>query len=185
MCRIPASSFSCFSGSKLRVPALREAAVARAQRTTTAAAMSSVLHGTTTEAALERLMTVVHEGTSAARVELASALPALIDFDDEDDDAVPTIAMVEAEPSSPALVESPLSIPPVALQALVPVAHIVPVAHEGAAQELLPMQAPADLPSPGLSPAHRRAENVSWVKVVLSFANMPQKIPNHKKSVLY
>jgi serine/threonine protein kinase len=70
---------------------LDDAALARAQRTDTTAEISSVLHGKTTEAALERLMTAVHEGTDAARVELAAGLPALVDYDDEDEEVLPTI----------------------------------------------------------------------------------------------
>ena len=47
-------------------------------------------HTRSTEAAMERLMTAVHEGTDAARIELAAGLPALVDFDDEDDVVLPT-----------------------------------------------------------------------------------------------
>jgi hypothetical protein len=84
---------------------LDDAAVARARRDTTM--LTSIAVGTTTEAALERLMTAVHEGTDAARVELASGLPALVDFDDEDFVAMPTRIDHETVPLAP--VASPLA----------------------------------------------------------------------------
>lgn len=85
---------------------LDDAALTRAQRDTTTA-ITSLPVGTTTEAALERLMTAVHEGTDAARVELASGLPSLIDFDDEDDVVLPTVVQDETVPLVP--VASPLA----------------------------------------------------------------------------
>lgn len=113
---------------------LDDAAITRASRTTEA--ISSVLHGKTTEAALERLMTAVHEGTDTARAELAAALPSLVDFDDEDDELVlPTTVHVDSARSQRAAhappVEQapcPLSIPPVVLpDALSPPPHPVSV----------------------------------------------------------
>lgn len=97
---------------------LDDAALARASRETTEA-MSSVLHGQTktTEAAMERLMTAVHEGTDAARIELAARLPALVDFDDEDEIVLPTIVTTDDDPLSPGellgVATSPLAMPPV------------------------------------------------------------------------
>ena len=97
---------------------LDDAALTRAKRETTAG-MSSVLHGQTktTEAAMERLMTAVHEGTDAARIELAAALPALVDFDDEDEIVLPTIVRTDEDsPSRGELltpITSPLAMPPV------------------------------------------------------------------------
>lgn len=84
---------------------LDDAALARARRETNI--ITSLPVGTTTEAALERLMTAVHRGTDAARVELASGLPALIDFDDEDDMMLPTLVQEETVPLEP--VPSPLA----------------------------------------------------------------------------
>jgi hypothetical protein len=92
---------------------LDDAALARAQRTDTTAEIASVLHGKTTEAALERLMTAVHEGTDAARIELAAGLPALVDFDDEDDEALPTV--VNEEAPSLVAVECPLATLPMVM----------------------------------------------------------------------
>ena len=104
---------------------LDDAALARAQRegTPEMATMSSILERPTSRAALDRLMAVVHQGTEAARVELAAELPALVDFDDDDDDVLPTI--VREEPSALASVESPLTtapmfLPPLASQQLSP-----------------------------------------------------------------
>lgn len=91
---------------------LDDAALARAQRDTTTA-ITSLAVGTTTEAALERLMTAVHEGTDAARVELASGLPSLIDFDDDDDQVLPSAEQDETVPLVP--VASPLANAHVAL----------------------------------------------------------------------
>ncbi len=96
---------------------LDDAALTRAKRETTAA-MSSVLHAQTktTEAAMDRLMTAVHEGTDAARIELAAGLPALVDFDDEDEVVLPTIVMTDDETSANlglAPITSPLAMPPV------------------------------------------------------------------------
>jgi hypothetical protein len=90
------------------------AALARAQRTETAD-IASVLRGPSTEAALERLMTAVHEGTDAARVELAAGLPALVDFDDEDEEVLPTTAPADEEPPPLEPVACPLFVAPVAL----------------------------------------------------------------------
>jgi serine/threonine protein kinase len=59
---------------------LDDAALARAQRPATET-LSSLLHQNvrkSTEAAMQRLMTAVHEGTDEARVELAARLPALV-----------------------------------------------------------------------------------------------------------
>ena len=97
---------------------LDDAALARAKRETTEAT-STVLHGQTktTEAAMERLITAVHEGTDAARIELAAGLPALVDFDDEDKIVLPTIVTADADsPSRGELltpITSPLAMPPV------------------------------------------------------------------------
>ena len=88
---------------------LDDAALARAQRETTAV-MAKVLQTRTTEAAMERLMTAVHEGTDAARVELAAGLPALVDFDDEDEVVLPTRVELGDE-SSPILNLSPVTSP--------------------------------------------------------------------------
>lgn len=130
---------------------LDDAAIARASRGTEA--ITSVLHAKTTEAALERLMTAVHEGTDAARVQLASELPALVDFDDDDDDLVlPTIVQSESSrmpsraaagrfPELPYVEQAPcpLSIPPVVLPDPPPALAVAPaaiacadVAHAGA-----------------------------------------------------
>jgi serine/threonine-protein kinase len=103
---------------------LDDAALARAQRETTAA-MSSVLHTKTTEAAMERLMTAVHEGTDAARIELANGLPALVDFDDEDEVVLPTRVTTEGDVSPLAPVACPITAPvvmPEVAAALAPVA---------------------------------------------------------------
>jgi len=92
---------------------LDDAALARAKRETTTA-MSSVLHAQTktTEAAMERLLTAVHESTDAARIELAHGLPALIDFDDEDEVVLPTRVETASDETSPlAPVTSPLTMP--------------------------------------------------------------------------
>jgi hypothetical protein len=70
---------------------LDDAALARAQRPATAS-LSSLLHQNvrqSTEQAMQRLMTAVHEGTDEARVELAARLPSLVDFDDEDEESLP------------------------------------------------------------------------------------------------
>ena len=90
---------------------LDDAALARAQRDPSAAMSSVLLVGPTTQAALERLMTAVHEGTDAARVELASGLPALVDFDDEDDDVLPTTVQAESAPEAQEPIVFPLSTP--------------------------------------------------------------------------
>ncbi len=78
---------------------LDEAALARAARASTTALPPARPLGLTTEAALERLMTAVDEGTHskrlAERVELLPALPALVDFDDDDEEALPTIVQEE------------------------------------------------------------------------------------------
>ena len=92
------------------------AAVARAQREDRPV-ITSVLLGPSTEAAMERLMSAVHEGTDAARVELASALPALVDFDDDDDDLAPNVIADADEVSEP--VPSPLAVATVPLDAAV------------------------------------------------------------------
>ena len=85
---------------------LDEAALTRAQRET--AVITSLPVGSTTEAALERLMAAVHEGTDAARVELATGLPTLIDFDDDDDDdGQPTVVQESTLPLGP--IASPLA----------------------------------------------------------------------------
>jgi hypothetical protein len=89
------------------------AALARAQRTDTAE-IASVLHGPSTEAALERLMTAVHEGTDAARVALAAGLPALVDFDDEDEEVLPTVVRAGEEQEMLEPVASPLAMLPIA-----------------------------------------------------------------------
>lgn len=89
---------------------LDDAALARAQRETTAA-MASVLHTRSTEAAMARLMTAVHEGTDAARVELAAGLPALVDFDDEDEVVLPPREDIADETSPIAPITSPLAMP--------------------------------------------------------------------------
>ena len=97
---------------------LDDAALTRATRETTAS-VSSVLHAQTrtTEAAMERLMTAVHEGTDAARIELAAGLPALVDFDDEDEVVLPTIVTTDDGARTPgellAPITSPLAMPPV------------------------------------------------------------------------
>lgn len=97
---------------------LDDAALTRAKRETTTG-MSSVLQGQTktTEAAMERLMTAVHEGTDAARIELAAGLPALVDFDDDDDIVLPTIVRTDEDSPSPGElltpITSPLAMPPV------------------------------------------------------------------------
>ncbi|HSO40852.1 MAG TPA: hypothetical protein VLT33_50345, partial [Labilithrix sp.] len=102
---------------------LDEAAVARAQREASprTATMASILERPTTTAALERLMAVVHEGTEAARVELAADLPALVDFDDEDEEVLPTTVATEpllVEPVANPLETVPMFVaqPPPALQ---------------------------------------------------------------------
>ena len=94
---------------------LDDAAVVRAQRETTpkTATMSSILERPTTTAALDRLMAVVHEGTEAARVELAADLPALVDFDDEDEEVLE--ARVATEPLVFDPVASPLETVPLYL----------------------------------------------------------------------
>jgi hypothetical protein len=94
---------------------LDDAAVARAQREATpkTATMASILERPTSTAALERLMAVVHEGTEAARVELAADLPALVDFDDEDEEVLPTT--VATEPLVLEAFASPLDTVPLVL----------------------------------------------------------------------
>ena len=105
---------------------LDDAALARAQRPTTES-LSSLLHQNarrSTEAAMERLMNAVHEGTEEARVELAARLPSLVDFDDEDEDededddddddeeVLPTVAkeeLADEDGASFAAVMSPLT----------------------------------------------------------------------------
>lgn len=111
---------------------LDEAAVARARREVTpkTASMASVLERPTTTAALNRLMAVVHQGTEAARVELAADLPALVDFDDEDEEVLPTT--VATEPLDFAPVTSPLETLPLVL-----------------AQPPPTLQAPPPAPGPG------------------------------------
>ena len=95
---------------------LDDAAVARAQREAPkTATMSSILERPTTTAALERLMAVVHEGTEAARVELVAELPALVDFDDEDEDAEVLPTTVPAEPPALEAFVSPLETVPLVL----------------------------------------------------------------------
>ena len=103
---------------------LDDAALARAQRPTTES-LSSLLHQNarrSTEAAMERLMNAVHEGTDEARVELAARLPSLVDFDDEDEDedeeVLPTVAkeeLADEDGASFAAVMSPLTAVPVVL----------------------------------------------------------------------
>ena len=101
---------------------LDDAALARAQRPTTES-LSSLLHQNarrSTEAAMERLMNAVHEGTDEARVELAARLPSLVDFDDEDEDEdeLPTVAkeeLADEDGASFAAVMSPLTAVPVVL----------------------------------------------------------------------
>ena len=99
---------------------LDDAALARAQRPTTAS-LSSLLHQDvrrSTEAAMNRLMTAVHEGTDEARVELAARLPSLVDFDDDDDDVLPALVKedeADDERASFAPVVSPLTAIPVVL----------------------------------------------------------------------
>ena len=82
---------------------LDEAAIARAraQRTTTTP-IPSVIHpiGPTTAAALERLMTAVH------RASPRTALPALVDFDDVDEEVLPTLVQEETVRMEP--IASPL-----------------------------------------------------------------------------
>ena len=97
---------------------LDDAAVARAQREAPkTATMSSILERPTTTAALERLMAVVHEGTEAARVELAAELPALVDFEDdfEDEDKQVLPTTVAAEPPALEAFVSPLETVPLVL----------------------------------------------------------------------
>ena len=100
---------------------LDDAAVVRAQRETTpkTATMSSILERPTTTAALDRLMAVVHQGTEAARVELAADLPALVDFDDEDEEVLE--ATVATEPLVRGPVASPLETVPLYLAQPTPV----------------------------------------------------------------
>ena len=103
---------------------LDDAALARAQRPTTES-LSSLHHQNarrSTEAAMERLMNAVHEGTDEARVELAARLPSLVDFDDEDEDedeeVLPTVAkeeLADEDGASFAAVMSPLTAVPVVL----------------------------------------------------------------------
>jgi len=100
---------------------LDDAALARAQRPATAS-LSSLLHQNvrrSTEEAMQRLMTAVHEGTDEARVELAARLPSLVDFDDEDEEVLPTLAEEPPESdddrASFAPVVSPLTAIPVVL----------------------------------------------------------------------
>lgn len=128
---------------------LDDAALTRANRNTTTA-ITSVLIGPSTEAAIQRLMNAVHEGTDAARIELASGLPALVDFDDEDDDVVRTRVQPESAPALPA---APVACPitaPIVMPALAPVS---PVAAEPIAQ------APQSTP-PGTTQAHARGRRV-------------------------
>jgi hypothetical protein len=99
---------------------LDDAALARAQRPTTES-LASLLHKNarrSTEAAMERLMTAVHEGTEEARVALAGRLPSLVDFDDEDEEVLPTVVkeeQVDEHRTSFAAVVSPLTAVPVVL----------------------------------------------------------------------
>jgi hypothetical protein len=99
---------------------LDDAALARAQRPTTES-LSSLLHKDarrSTEAAMERLMHAVHEGTDEARVKLAARLPSLVDFDDEDDEVLPAVVQEEQaddDHASFAPVASPLTAVPVVL----------------------------------------------------------------------
>jgi hypothetical protein len=99
---------------------LDDAALARAQRPTTES-LSSLLHKNarrSTEAAMERLMNAVHEGIDEARVEHAGRLPSLVDFDDEDEDVLPTVVKEEQADehrASVAAVVSPLTVVPVVL----------------------------------------------------------------------
>ena len=103
---------------------LDDAALARAQRPTTES-LSSLLHQNarrSTEAAMERLMNAVREGTDEARVELAARLPSLVDFDDEDEDedeeVLPAVAqeeLADEDGASFRAVMSPLTAVPVLL----------------------------------------------------------------------
>jgi len=129
---------------------LDDAALARAQRENTAA-MSSVLHTRSTEAAMERLMTAVHEGTDAARMELAAGLPALVDFDDEDEVVLPTRVETSLDTSPRELlapVTSPLAMP-----------LVVP-------SEMALALAPAASPSAGALPEARPARRFALVAAV-------------------
>jgi hypothetical protein len=102
---------------------LDDAALARANRNDTTA-ITSVLIGPSTEAAIQRLMNAVHEGTDAARIELASGLPALVDFDDEDDDVVRTRVQPESAPELPVAcpITAPIVLPLAVLAPVTPVA---------------------------------------------------------------
>ena len=129
---------------------LDDAALARAQRENTAA-MSSVLHTRSTEAAMERLMTAVHEGTDAARIELAAGLPALVDFDDEDDVVLPTRVERGGETTPGELlapVTSPLAMPLVV------------------SSDMALAFAPAATPSAGALPEPRPARRFALVAAV-------------------
>jgi hypothetical protein len=99
---------------------LDDAALARAQRPTTES-LASLLNKNarrSTEAAMERLMNAVHEGTDEARVALAGRLPSLVDFDDEDEEVLPTVVKDEQADEGHAAfaaVASPLTAVPVVL----------------------------------------------------------------------
>ena len=128
---------------------LDDAAMARASResaTVEKAAPSSLLPGelpgtSTTSAALDRLMAVVHEGTEAARQDHAENLPALVDFDDEDDEGQATVVKDPIEETFPL----PLECAPVVQSGVtVPLAMPEPPA---------PIAAPSNVPSVFLSPS--------------------------------
>ena len=116
---------------------LDDAAVARAQREAPkSATRASLLERPTTTAALERLMAVVHEGTEAARVELAAELPALVDFDDEDEEVLPTT--VPTEPLGFEAFASPLETVPLVLAQPAPTLRPPPAPTAAAGRSLGP-----------------------------------------------
>ena len=121
---------------------LDDAALARARRESIpeTATMSSVLDLPASEAALDRLMNVVYEGTEAARVERTAKLPALVDFDDDDDDEVrPPEPSVHERVTAMAMFEAPLRTVPMVMAP--PLAPAPAAAPAPASRGILPVVA--------------------------------------------